>query len=131
MWPVRPRREELLAGKLQRGVHAGPWASLLPVGPPDDQKQMVTVSVVRSSAATLVGELAGKSLEMMLDSGSAVSLIIKEEVDTLHDKLINIPIPQVRLITASGEPLPITGCVQAPVRISHSQLQVTHQFLVA
>ena len=91
---------------------------------------MVTVSVVRSSAATLVGELAGKSLEMMLDSGSAVSLIIKEEVDTLHDKLINIPIPQVRLITASGEPLPITGCVQAPVRISHSQLQVTHQFLV-
>ena len=68
---------------------------------------MATASVVRSSAATLVGELAGKSLEMMLDSRSAESSIIKEEGDIL----INILISQVRLITASGEPLPITGCV--------------------
>ena len=91
---------------------------------------MVTVSVVKSSAATLIGELAGRPLEMMLDSGSAVSLIIKEVTDNLQDKLTNIPIPQVRLITASGEPLPIIGCVQAPVKIIHSQLEVTHQLLV-
>ena len=35
--------------------------------------------------------------------------------------------PQIRLITASGEPLQIAGCVQASVRIS--QLNVIHQFL--
>ena len=54
--------------------------------------------------------------------------MIKEEADKLQGKLANIPIPQVRLITASGEPLQITACVQAPVRIS--QLNVIHQFLV-
>ena len=65
---------------------------------------MVTVSVVKSSAATLIGELAGKSLKMILDSGSAVLLIIKV-VDNLQEKLTNTPIPHVKLITASGEPL--------------------------
>ena len=110
------------------GAHVRPRVPLLPVGLTEDQ--VVTVFVVKSSAATLIGELAGRPLEMMLDSGSAVSLIIKEVADNLQDKLTNIPIPQVRLITASGEPLPIIGCVQAPVKIIHSQLEVTHQLLV-
>ena len=63
---------------------------------------VITVAAVRSSAATLTGELASKPMEMMLDSGSAVSLVRKEEADKLQDKLTNIPIPQVRLVTASG-----------------------------
>ena len=48
-------------------------APLLPVGLIEDQ--VVTVSIVKSSVATLIGELAGKPLEVMLDhdSGSAVS----------------------------------------------------------
>ena len=128
MWSVRPRRKELLAGKLRRDVHAGPWASRLLVGP--SVNKAITVAAVKSSAATLTGELAGerRGMEMMLDSGSAVTLVIKEEADKLQGQLANIPIPQVRLITASGEPLQITGCVQAPVGIS--QLNVIHQFLV-
>ena len=126
MWSVRPRRKELLAGKLRRDVHAGLWASRLLVGP--SVNNAITVAAVKSSAATLTGELAGECMEMMLDSGSAVSLVIKEEADKLQGKLANIPIPQVRLITAAGEPLQITGCVQAPVGIS--QLNVIHQFLV-
>ena len=65
----------------------------------------ITVAAVRSSAATLTGELAGERMEMMLDSGSAVSLLIKEEADKLQGELANIPIPQVKLIIASGEPL--------------------------
>ena len=87
------------------------------------------MAAVKSSAATLTGELAGERMEMMLDSGSAVSLVIKEEADKLQGQLANIPIPQVRLITASGEPLQITGCVQAPA-VGISQLNVIHQFLV-
>ena len=101
-------------------------ASQLSVGPSDHN--VITVAAVRSSAATLTGELAGKPMEMMLDSGSAVSLVLKEEADKLQDKLTNITIPQVRLITASGEPLHIAGRVQASVRIC--QLNVIHQFLV-
>ena len=77
-------------------------ASQLSVGPSDHN--VITVAAVRYSAATLTGELAGKPMEMMLDSGSAVLLMLKEEADKLQDKLTNITIPQVRLITASGEP---------------------------
>ena len=107
----------------------GLWASQLSVGPSDHN--VITVAAVKSSAATLTGELAGKPMEMMLDSGSAVSLVslvLKEEADKLQDKLTNITIPQVRLVTASGEPLQIAGRVQASVRIC--QLNVIHQFLV-
>ena len=88
---------------------------LLLVSPNNDK--MVTVSVVRlSSASTLTRELAGKTLEM---TGSAVSLLIKEEADIMKDKLIGMPIPKVRLIMALGEPLPMAdiGCVKVPIRI--------------
>ena len=55
--------------------------------------------------------------------------MMKQEVDTLkQDKLFNVPVPKLRLVTASGEPMIITGCIQAPVRTS--QLEITHQFLV-
>ena len=84
---------------------------------------------MKCNAAILTGELAGKIMEMTIDSGSAVSLVMKQEVDVLkHDRLLNAPVPKLRLVTASGEPMLITGCIQAPVRIS--QLEITHQFLV-
>ena len=55
--------------------------------------------------------------------------VVKQEVHTLkHDKLFNMPVPKLRLVTASEEPMLITECTQAPVRIS--QLEITHQFLV-
>ena len=66
MWSVRPRRKELLAGKLWRDIHTGPWASRLLVGPSVDNA--ITVAAVKSSATTLTGELAGERMEMMLDS---------------------------------------------------------------
>ena len=101
--------------------------SLLPIGPSNDC--VVTVSAVKCNAAIRTGELAGKIMERMIDSGSAVSLVMKQEVNTLkQDKLFNVPAPKLRLVTASGEPMLITGCIQAPVRIS--QLEITHQFLV-
>ena len=116
-----------MAGKLQGGVLIGPQTSPFPVGPSDDN--IVTVLSVRCNAAILTGELAGKTMEMMIDSESAVSLVTKQEVDTLkHHNLLNGPVPKLKLVTASGEPLLITGYIQAPVRIS--QLEITHQFLV-
>ena len=93
----------------------GPWTSQLSVGPSDHN--VITVAAVRSSAATLTGELDGKPMEMMLDSGSAVSLVLKEEAYKLQDRLTNITIPQVTLVTASGEPLQVAGRVQASVKI--------------
>lgn len=117
----------MLAGKLQGGILIGPWTSPLPVGLSDGN--IITMLAVRCNAAILTGELAGKTMEMMIDSGAAVSLVTKQEVDTLkHDNLLNAPVPKLRLVTASGEPMLITGCIQAPIRIS--QLEITHQFLV-
>ena len=50
---------------------------------------------------------------MMIDSGSAVSLVTKQEVDTLkHNNLLYASVPKLQLVTASGEPLLITGCIQ-------------------
>ena len=72
----------------------------LPVGPSDDN--VITVAALRSSTANPTGELAGNPMEIMLDYGSAVSLMIKEKADKLQDKSTNIPLPQVSLITASG-----------------------------
>ena len=57
-----------------------------PVSVGSSDYNVITVAAVRSSAATLTGELAGKPMEMMLDSGSAVSLVLKEEADKLQDK---------------------------------------------
>ena len=48
----------------------GPWVSQLSVGSSDHN--VITVAAVRSNAATFTGELAGKPMEMMLDSGSVV-----------------------------------------------------------
>ena len=54
--------------------------------PSDDH--VVTVSAVKCNAAILTGELSGKIMETMIDSGSAVSLVMKQEVDVLkHDRL--------------------------------------------
>ena len=65
----------------------------------------------------------------MLDSGSAVSLIMRNEIITCGDKITTLtPPPPLKLITASGEPLPISGCVRLPVKIN--QLQVIHNFIV-
>ena len=74
-----------------RPVHRAAGA-LLPVSLNNDKTVTVSVHVVRSSASTLTGKLAGKTLEMMLDSGSAVSLLIKEEADIMKDTLISTPI---------------------------------------
>ena len=129
MWSIGSFREELLAGKLQRGIHNGPWASLSSVGPANDY-EVVTVSRVRSSSATLTGEFAGRVMEMMLDSGSAVSLVIKQENSNFNqDKLTNIPAPKLRLVTASKEPLPIIGCVQTLVRISQLEVVVVERLV--
>ena len=45
-----------------------------------------------------------------------------------HDRLVIVPVPKLRLVTALGEPLLIKGCIQASVR--SSQLEITNQFLV-
>ena len=44
--------------------------------------QYITVSAIRPSAAILTGQLAVETLEMILDSGSAVSLVMNKKMTT-------------------------------------------------
>ena len=86
-------------------------APLLSVGPTDDN--MVTVPAVRFSVVILAGELADKTLEMML----AASLVMTQEGDNLKQyKLSNAP--KFILIIAPGAPLLITRCILGSSRSS-------------
>ena len=58
------------AVKQQRGAQVMPWTPQATIGP---DQAIITVAAVRTSAAIITGELAGRLVEMMLDSGSAVS----------------------------------------------------------
>ena len=67
---------------------------------------------------------------MMLDSGSSVSLVKHELLGKIQDT-VQIPSElkkQLQLVTASGEPLPICGHIQAPVSLG--ELHLSHDVLV-
>ena len=84
---------------------------------------------MRINAAVIRGEFEGKPLEMMLDSGSAVSLVRQEEISSVRERVKTTQSkPQLRLVTASGDPLPIIDHITASVQIE--QLEVTHNFAV-
>lgn len=75
-----------------------------------------------------MGEIGGSRVEMMLDSGSAVSLLRKQEMESM--KLIQPleRVPVVKLITASGDPLLILTHIQAPVQVGN--FKTMHRFVV-
>ena len=79
----------------QRGSQVGPKMPQATLGP-----NPITVAVVRTNVSIITGELAGRLVEMMLNSGSAVSLIMKPEIITCGDKLTTLtpPLPHLKLI---------------------------------
>ena len=64
---------------------------------------------------------------MMLDSGSAVSLVRRNIANscTIESQM---PLPQIKLVTASGGKLPIIDCVKAAIEVQGEKF--THDFLV-
>ena len=91
--------------------------------------QAVTVATVKSKATVIMGEVGNISVEIMFDSGSAVSLLRKRDMDQMKSLQHLKTDPQIRLITASGEPLPIVGHVQATVKLGN--FKAAHEFVVA
>ncbi len=65
---------------------------------------------------------------MMVDSGSSVSIVRQELLDSFEGITKVRPAPQLQLVTASGEPLPNLDHIKAPVRIKHQS--VLHNFVV-
>ena len=93
-------------------------------------KPQVMVAAVRTDASTVSGTWGGVTVDMMMDSVSSVSLVkcsvtqsrFLQGVQTLHT------IPDIQLVMASGDHLPMKGYKQAPVTVGkHSY---THSFIV-
>ncbi len=77
----------------------------------------------------MAGKIGGVGVEVMLDSGSSVSLIRQEVLPRTHGIVKIVPAkPPVQLVTASGDHLPIVDHVQAPVQLG--ELAMIHNFVV-
>ena len=69
------------------------------------------------------------TIEIMLDTGSAVSLLRYDEASRMETHPIPSGNPFIELVTASGELLPILSCVAATVQMPNTNIATTHQFL--
>ena len=74
MWSARTHCKELSSGKRPRGVFQGQQAPLATVNPAPDVS-IITVAAVKSMMSVTFGNVGGVAVEMMLDSGSSVSLV--------------------------------------------------------
>ena len=96
------------------------------IGP--DTNTLITVAAIRTNAAVVFGMLGGVAMEMMLDSGSAVSLVKKEMMSSQMNNVTQIPLPAIKLVTAAGDDLLMIDHIQATVEIQNRT--VTHMFVV-
>ena len=94
-----------------------------------DHQQAVTVTTIKSKATVIMGEVGNASVEIMFDSGSAVSLLRKRDMKHMKSLQHVDKHPQITLITASGEPLAVVGHVRTTVLVSG--FEVAHKFVLA
>ena len=100
------------SGKRLWGIGSGQPSLLSTVSP-----QKIIMTAAKTSTTVIAGEVGDLPTEMMLDSGSSVSLVKHELLGKIQDT-VRIPSElkkQLQLVIASEEPLPICGHIQAPV----------------
>ena len=90
----------------------------------------IVVAATKINTAVIMGSIGQHNLEIMMDSGSSISLLAQAYVE----QMINItekPLPKVLLRTASGIPLPIVKYVTASVVIQNMQRMQQDFFVVS
>ena len=86
--------------------HPGrPQRSPAIIGPDTNTLNLITIAALRTNAAVVTGLLGEVAMEMMLDSGSAVSLVRKDMMSPRMINVAQIPLPAVKLVTAAGDDL--------------------------
>ena len=86
------------------------------------------VEAVKSRATVTTGRLGGVMMDVMLDSGSSVSLVQRNVCLQAQDVVrVKARKPQ-QLVTASGEQLPILEHVRIPIKLG--ELELLHEFVV-
>ena len=83
---------------------------------------------MRTNATAVTGLLGRVAKEMVLDSGSAVSLVRKDMMASQMNNVTQIPLPAVKLVTAAGVDLLMIDHIQTAVEIQNCT--VTHMFVV-
>jgi hypothetical protein len=110
--------------QLQRDDCRGQQSFHTTVSPSD----CVVVASIRSEVSIMKGKIDEASTEIMLDSGSSVSLLHQEIVFGLKG-ITRRWLPQkLNLVTASGETLPIVDYVEATVVLGNTEMK--HYFIV-
>ena len=87
------------------------------------------MATVRNNATVINGKVGGVSIEIMLDTGSAVSLLQHSDALSMNTQEASPTCSSIKLVTASGEPLPIISCVEATVNVA-DKFVASHQFLI-
>ena len=85
------------AGKRREDACVGQLASPSPISP-----NVVTVAVVKSRATVITGRLEGVSVELILDSGSSISLVQRDVLSQAQDVVRVKAMRSLQLVTASG-----------------------------
>ena len=76
-----------------------------------------------------MGRIGHLNLEVMLDSGSSISLLAQANVEQMTN-ITEKPVPTILLRTASGIPLPVVKYVTASVLIQNMETILRHDFFV-
>ena len=89
----------------------------------------VVVVTTKKQTAIITGSIGHSRLEVMLDSGSSISLLAQLNVAQMTN-IVQQPVPKILLKTASGVPLPVVQYITASVLIQSMEIPVQHDFFV-
>eukprot|EP00731_Ephydatia_muelleri_P000732 Em0001g732a len=119
------RIQRPVSGKLQRGACRGQQTPCTPVSP-------IEAAFVASIKSTSVvnGLVGGIMVEVMLDSGSSVSLVRHDIAKRLMGTTSSGDVPKIRLISAGGEEITIVNHIKASVEIRGIDKVREHTFIV-
>lgn len=111
-------------GKRQRGACSGQQVPQV-LGRYD---YTVLVASVKENLSVTKGTVNGMDMDIILDSGSSVSLLCKDVASQMKNPILISPTVRPQLVTASGDSLHIVDYMQGLVAID--KLEVFHNFIV-
>ena len=116
----------LAVGKQEGDVPGGQPTSLIRKSPTNT----VVVATTKIQTAVIMGKMGHSTLEVMLDSGSSISLLAQSSVEKMTNT-IEKPVPRILLRTASGVSLSTVKYITTSVLIqTWRETPVQHSFFV-
>ena len=83
------------------------------------------VAAIRTQGSIITGVVEKKLVEIMIDSGSSISLVRRS---VTNDHSLNIAPQGLQLVSAAGEPISVLGQITLPIHLG--DVKVDHLFVV-